>query len=126
MTTITPFNLGEYIKSALENNQTLKSEITKISPIVTSENTKFPFIVYKLGNCMGVYTKDRLVGYNIETMIEIQTDVYNNLADISNEIQKTMNSIDFGTSYFKLDGCTDGFSNDVYFMTFSYSFFLKA
>lgn len=87
--------IGKYISQSLLNDDSLKSYIdNKVYPLVASENTTYPFIVYWRDNINGnMRTKDGYAEDNVSFTVNIVSNNYTNSIEIANLVRKNIESL---------------------------------
>lgn len=89
---INTINIGEYVYDTLKQDEFISSRVTKIAPLVVSNDTKFPFIVYTRTSLYSVSSKDVDYVYEDEAVVEIkvETETYYEGVAIANRVRELL------------------------------------
>lgn len=84
--------IGKAIYELLSGNTDIAAKISnKIFPLIATNNTSFPFIIYKRTNIIPAYTKDRFSANDTLMMdVVIASDKYNEAIELADLVRKTL------------------------------------
>lgn len=83
---------GKAIYELLSGNTDIAAKIgNKIFPLIATNNTTFPFIIYKRTNIIPAYTKDRFSANDTLMMdVVIASDKYNEAIELADLVRNTL------------------------------------
>ncbi|MFD0762983.1 hypothetical protein ACFQZW_12905 [Lutibacter aestuarii] len=109
---------SKLILSILKGYAPLMALITKISPVVSSQQTEFDFINYTLEE-QGPFTKDGVHNYILT--IDSWSNSYDNTLKIADAVKQAL--IQAPTPIFNYNGSKPAFSEEgIYYTSSNYSF----
>lgn len=84
--------IGKAIYELLSGNTDIAAKISnKIFPLIATNNTSFPFIIYKRTNIIPAYTKDRFSANDTLMMdVVIASDKYNEAIELADLVRNTL------------------------------------
>lgn len=110
------------VYAALNGIQTVSG---KVYPIVATEGTEFPFIVFERQSVSPTYTKDGVCSNDVQVTIKVVTSGYFAGLQIAESVYNAMWSIDSDNVTYadvQLLNSNEEYVNDAYVQTLNYTF----
>lgn len=119
---MTGLSTNTKIYDILKNDAKLGEMCKSIYPLVAEEDVKFPFILFSRTSVRPIDTKTCIAGDNVTFDIVIVSDKYKLGVNIAERVRQLFEKR--RDSYFRevnMTGCTEGFGDNAYVQTLSFS-----